>query len=501
MIRKIVGAFIAVVLVLNITACGGVTSGDYATSMGAVSGQTIDGETVSGQAVSGQAVEEEMTNKGTGGFLDEVEMAIPLEEQLAVIAEKREVWDMGVENQEEDFEEYYYIVDFCYALTDLDQDGYVEILTYSMQGTGYFTSYQIYEIDESGTELKKWERLSDESVEGKNVAPDLGEYPTDVYWDQRTGTYHYTSLDHAKSSGLEGADYLVDMEIGDNVIRENIITYYSYKWKNSKDDSVEETYFDSEGNKISEEESMKLGSKYYENMENRNMFFRPIYVESEEFDKMDEEELAWSLEKSWYGFSIEKIERDTKFEESLSDDIKKQLETLGSEMGGLTEYDEDMEFYLEYAVTDLDQDGRLELTVSSMQGSGRFTYYDIYEVDQTGKKLVKWKLNHKQGDSHADISIKDQVTTYKDEKSGVIYYLFEDFVRVSGDETYHIPVTLAVTDNEVKEIYDKKGDWKGMSKGTATFGWRGGYGYDIDRMKFSYFCGELVASWKKFSVS
>lgn len=462
MIRKIVGAFTAVILVLNMTACGGVTSGDYAVSMGAVSGQTV----------SGQAVEEETTDKGTGDFQKEVEMALPLEEQLAVIAKKRGVWNMGVKNQEEGYEQDCYITDF-YALTDLDQDGYVEILTYSRLGkSGDFTSYQIYEIDESGTELKEWDILHDDSVE-KYLVPDLYEYPMDVYLDQSTGAYHYTSLDHVRYSFSEEADYLVDMEIGDNAVREDII----------------------------EEDCAKPYGKYYEDMKKRYMFFRPISIESKELDKMDEEDLIWDLEKSWYGFSIEKIEKDTKFEESLSEDIRKQLKMLVNVMGEFSEYAEDMDTYLDYAVTDFDQDGRLELTVSSMEGSGRFTYYHIHEVDKTGKKLVKWKLNHKQGDSHADISIKDQVTTYKDKESGMIYYLFEDFVRVSGDESYHIPVTLSVTDNEVKEQYNEGNSWKGMTQGTATFGWCGGYGYDIWRMNFNYFYGELVESWKKFSIS
>ena len=42
-----------------------------------------------------------------------------------------------------------------------------------------------------------------------------------------------------------------------------------------------------------------------------------------------------------------------------------------------------------YSVTDLDQNGRLEIIAASVQGTGFYTYLDIYEVNEEGTGLTK----------------------------------------------------------------------------------------------------------------
>lgn len=515
MFKKAIFVLTFLFMAVSMISCGGMNSetGNRASSGGAVSAQAVSGQAVSGQAVSGQtvnsqAVEEETvkdSDSETGDRIDRtVEPAMDVDKQIAVITSQKDVWNMG-KHEEEPFPEAYYVSEFEYALTDLDQDGYFEILVYSSQGTGCFTDFAVYEVNESGNGIVKWDVKRDAYAEEEQIAPDFYEYPMEAYLDESTGSYHYSALDHVHASAVSGSDYIVDMAIINNTIQMHVVTYAAYEPDDeveSHDDlKIKTEYFDSEGKKISEKESQEQIDAYYQGMTERYMFYTPYDIKSEELEKADKEyleDLTWDLENSWYyAFAIEEINRDSAFEASLSDDIRKQLKTLMSHKNGLGQYIDDKTTFVQYAVTDFDRDGRLELTVATIEGSGRFCYYSMYEVDESGKKTTKWKT--KEGDSLADISNADKVVTYKDESSGVIYYQFEDFVRVSGDENYTFSRNLFVKENVVREDGKlKKNEKKNMKKGTQAFGWRNGRGYNISRMNSNFKYDELVASWKVF---
>lgn len=497
------GIFVSMLMFMAVSmiSCGGMDSGtgNRATSGGAVSGQTV-----SGQAVEDAAIKD--SDSQTGDRIDRtVKPAIDVDKQIAVIVSKKDVWNMG-KHPEEYFPEAYYVPEFEYALTDLDQDGYFEILVYSSQGTARYTDFHIYEVNEPGNDIVEWDVKMDALAEKENVAPDFFEYPMEAYLDDSTGSYHYSTLDHVHASAASGSDYIVDMAIINNTIQLHVVTYTDYEsyseFEGEEDLKVKTQFFDSEGKKISEKEGQEQEDDYYQGMTERYMFYTPYDIESEDLEKAGKEyleELTWNLEDSWYAFAIEEINRDTAFEESLSDDIRKQLKTLMSHKNGLGQYIDDKTTFVQYAVTDLDRDGRLELTVATIQGSGRYCYYSMYEVDDSGKKTVKWKRKTQEGESLADICNSDKVTTYTDESSGVIYYQFEDFVRVSGEETYKFARNVFVKDNVVREDGElEKSQKEKMKKGTQAFGWRNGSGYNISRMNSHFKYDELVASWKVF---
>lgn len=88
------------------------------------------------------------------------------------------------------------------------------------------------------------------------------------------------------------------------------------------------------------------------------------------------------------------------------------------------------EYY--YAVTDLDQNGRWEILVSTgLQGSGRYTFSDYYQVDETGKTLKKCKTNYQEGDSQEDI-VNGINTAYHDPDTDTYYYLSWDFASAGS---------------------------------------------------------------------
>ena len=81
-----------------------------------------------------------------------------------------------------------------------------------------------------------------------------------------------------------------------------------------------------------------------------------------------------------------------------------------------------------YAVTDLNQNGRLELLVSCCQGTGIFTITDVYEVSEDGESLIYCENSLGEGASQSDL-IVSQAPVYYNEESGAYTYLFSDYMR------------------------------------------------------------------------
>lgn len=463
LIRKGSAVLLCICVIMGLASCGGTNS-------------EPQNSVSSGGAVSGQSVE----------------TAHEIEEQISLIAKSDSIWRMKGETEDNDW--------FHYALTDLDRDGYIEILTIQMRGTGRFTRYYIYEVDETGEGLTEWEIEGDTRVEEEGAAADFGEFPMDAFWDERTGSYHYSSVDFSHSSALDGMVYMVDMEIRDNVVREHIVTYmqYGYEGKSEDDLVCREEYYDAQGKPISEEESATQAAAYYEGMEKRYMFYSEKLFEDEKFGQMTQEEREKEMKSSWSEFSIEEIKSSSELEQALSEDIRRQLMVMANDGKAFKEF-KDTDSTIYYAVTDLDGDGWLELVVSTISGSGIYCYYNMYEVDEAGRKLVKWKQKIEQGESRADINNATEVNTYKDTDSGITYYLFEDYIRVSGEESYQLPRSLYIKDNVVREDGPtRQEDLKGMKKGTQKIGWQQGIGDDLYRMNLGDLYDGLVKSWHIF---
>ena len=80
----------------------------------------------------------------------------------------------------------------------------------------------------------------------------------------------------------------------------------------------------------------------------------------------------------------------------------------------------------QFAVTDLDGNGLLELVVSSMQGTGLFSYSHYYEVNEDGSGVTEWQWPQPM-ESEPDIGYAD-MAFYSDE-DGVRHYRLEDYIR------------------------------------------------------------------------
>lgn len=104
-----------------------------------------------------------------------------------------------------------------------------------------------------------------------------------------------------------------------------------------------------------------------------------------------------------------------------------------------------------YAVTDLDQNGRLELIASNQGGTGNYTYTTFYEINETYDGLTLIKRDIQEGDSEVDIAA-DSVPAYYDASSKVIYYIFQDFMKDGPAAYYEDKRALSLESGQLKEV-------------------------------------------------
>ena len=184
-----------------------------------------------------------------------------------------------------------------------------------------------------------------------------------------------------------------------------------------------------------------------------------------------------------------------------------------------------------YAVTDLDQNGRLEIITSNTGGTGYYTYSQYYEINETLDGLTKCEQNLVEGDSEADIAMEDTVAFY-DELTGNTYYIFYDCIR-AVDEYYEtmrsislqngkiVDTSLASSMTEYKtggenntyqnmdgqeideDTYSKIADqvYSNLQKQKVTFGWKEFTGNQkIEDLTSDELMRMLRESYDKFTV-
>ena len=102
-----------------------------------------------------------------------------------------------------------------------------------------------------------------------------------------------------------------------------------------------------------------------------------------------------------------------------------------------------------YTITDLDHNGRLEVITATLQGTGLFTWAEVWEVREDFSGLVKCEDGLGEGEAYPDI-ITEAVNCYYDAAEDVYYYLFDDLARSGMAENYTAKVMLCLRDGKVE---------------------------------------------------
>ena len=114
-----------------------------------------------------------------------------------------------------------------------------------------------------------------------------------------------------------------------------------------------------------------------------------------------------------------------------------------------------------YVISDLDHNGRYEVIVSNMGGTGLYTYSRFWEVNETLDGLEECNTDFMEGDSQPDLII-ETVDTYIDE-NGEFHYAFYDVLRNGMAESYENVRELILRDGEIitKYIASKSNIYEG----------------------------------------
>lgn len=180
---------------------------------------------------------------------------------------------------------------------------------------------------------------------------------------------------------------------------------------------------------------------------------------------------------------MEDISENSNYQEALNEPktgtIETQLELIAKKRnlwaispdGSVSDY--------RYAVTDLDQNGHLELIVSITQGSAHYTDSTYYEVNASFDGLSPCVQDKKEGDPLG--SLGAVVPVYCDTKTGVYHYIVTDrlMAGTSVSETKN-SITLTGGKIEAKPLADQTADsvYSGLTKKQADIIWISGLGAD-----------------------
>lgn len=197
---------------------------------------------------------EEKLNEDNKEIIDESGEKVDVtEKQIDVVFSNKTLW-----NKDTEFEKY------SYAVTDLDQNGRIEIITSICQGTGMYTTTTIYEVNESMDGLN----LCESNLEEYDSGADIIKNNWKVFYDKSNNKYHYVFEDLTRNGATEYYENKRDFCLNDGKITE---TYLVRKDTIYESDLPKVTCTDLNGNEITEEQYKNFEDEFFTNYEKMNV--------------------------------------------------------------------------------------------------------------------------------------------------------------------------------------------------------------------------------------
>lgn len=168
--------------------------------------------------------------------------AVTAEEQIALLVERREVWYQGGSPD-------YSPASLYYAVTDLNQNGRLEVLRSEYRHDTYASINRFYEVDPSGTAVVELPYDLADNGEAE-ASPNLIDNDLDQICFYRDGEYHYSMPTIiAPSENLDLEFFFVLSIDGESRVTTELL---GEKWVNHMDDTT--SYLGSDLTEISQAE-------------------------------------------------------------------------------------------------------------------------------------------------------------------------------------------------------------------------------------------------------
>ena len=185
-----------------------------------------------------------------------------IEDQLVTIWDARQTWRVLEETD-----------GWCYAVTDLDGNGQLEILSSECHGSRHFITFRAWEVSEDGASLVP---ITEEEEYGSTVAmfytaanADLAPEAVPCYRDTQTGIYYYIQSNTIKVSASQYCETTTAVYLLGNRMEREILGYAVTDYEPSE--TV--TYQDAEEQTISEEAYGSLPATRFAGTEARTAYF------------------------------------------------------------------------------------------------------------------------------------------------------------------------------------------------------------------------------------
>ncbi len=209
-----------------------------------------------------------------------------LEGQFALIIDNSELW---LDNE---------IVGSYFAVTDLNWNGRLEVISATEGGTGIFTYSRIYEVDEAMEGLYQMQSGYEEYDSQMDIIVDS----TALYREGET--FHYLFTDYLRNGWAENYLTVGALSVTDGAYQPTVLAYRIVTMTESEGDYVENTiYIDADGNEISEEEYNSAVDERFGLLQKYDVLFG-----WESMYELTETDLEQYVAASWEGFQIRKSE-------------------------------------------------------------------------------------------------------------------------------------------------------------------------------------------------
>lgn len=229
--------------------------------------------------------------------------AVNVEKQIDVIMNNIDTWNLSTD------EDIY--APYGYAITDLDQNGRLEIIASSCQGTGIYTYSNYYEVNEGLNGLNKIER----NVEEGSSEADIMLPTVKVFIDKVANEYHYIFDDLVKASAAEYYENKQDIVLKNGRLYEKTIAYRNTVYTDSNPNV---TLKDANNKEITAEDYALIENKLFSNLELKFANIEWVSTTDVDFSSVSGDELKNKLIESYEKFGFSDIEVDNTLDEEFS---------------------------------------------------------------------------------------------------------------------------------------------------------------------------------------
>lgn len=198
---------------------------------------------------------------------------------------------------------------FYITVGDLNQDGVLELITATIEGTGKYSQNSFFIID--NRTYKPIQLQKDK--EGKLNTPDIiynvmyGEKDIEkvpVYYDSKNNIYYSVYTDYCTVTPKESTESVVGMTIDNNKIKEHYLAYKLYEHNSGGQDDVIISYWDYSHNELSEKDYNKIEQCTYPDFHKMEMTWKWYKITGNQLINMDQEEIYKLLIELYSHFDI-----------------------------------------------------------------------------------------------------------------------------------------------------------------------------------------------------